>query len=72
MDNTDFCTVDENMAKPDNWARAIAVIAIVATVTSNLFMWYGYYQPTIRLLEEQAAKKPVLVINVYPSTNLRL
>jgi len=41
-------------------------------VASNLFMWYGYYEPAIRILQEQTAKKPILVLSVYPSSGFNM
>ncbi len=37
-----------------------------------MFMWNGYYQPTLRLLQEQATKKPILVLSVYPSSGFNM
>ena len=61
--------------KPDKLAVigiGIALLAIVATVVFNMYMWNGYYQPTLRLLQEQATKKPILILSVYPSSGFSM
>ena len=59
-------------SKSDKWAIAISLLALLLTLGFNLFMWTSYYQPALRLLQQQAEKKPVLLITVDPSSSFNV
>jgi hypothetical protein len=42
------------------------------TIGYNWLMWKSYYQPNLQLQEEQALKRPILILSVYPSTDFNM